>query len=75
MLKMKYTEIVSNEKVLEHIGEESFWASLPSRRIQLVGKILRHTSLVKLVMEYTIPNKQKTWMAAITVISVGNAVT
>ena len=52
MLKVKWTDHVRNEVVLERIGEEmGLWKILTRRRDRLVGHILRHPGLVNTALE------------------------
>lgn len=58
MLKIRWTDMVRNEEVLTRIGEEKcLWNTLTRRRNRMVGHILRHPSLVSLVMEGTVEGK------------------
>ena len=58
MLKVKWTDHVRNEVVLERIGEEmSLWKILTRRRDRLVGHILRHPGLVNIALEGKIEGK------------------
>ena len=52
MLKIRWVGKVTNEEVLKRIGEKrSLWRNLTNRRHRLVGHILRHEGLVKMVLE------------------------
>ena len=52
MLKIRWVDRVTNEEVLNRIGEKrNFWHILTKRRDRLVGHILRHEGIVNLVLE------------------------
>lgn len=58
MMKIKWTDMIRNEEVLTMVGEQkSLWKTLVRRRDRLVGHVLRHPSLVSLVMEGLVEGK------------------
>lgn len=58
MLKIRWVDKVTNEEVLKRIGEKrSLWRILTKRRDRLVGHILRHEGLVKMVLEGSVWGK------------------
>ena len=60
MLKIRWVDRVTNEEVLDRIGEKRmFWHMLTKRRDRLVGHILRHQGLVNLVLEGSVWGKNR----------------
>ncbi|CAI6343800.1 unnamed protein product [Macrosiphum euphorbiae] len=52
MLKIPWTEKVTNKEVLDKIKEQrQIWKSIQSRRGKMIGHILRHESLLKKIIE------------------------
>ena len=52
MLKIRWDHHITNEVVLQRIGERrNIWETLTKRRDRLVGHILRHPGIVGLMME------------------------
>ena len=58
MLKIRWVDRVTNEEVLNRIGEErSLWRNLTKRRDRMIGHYLRHPGLVNLVLEGSVWGK------------------
>lgn len=58
MLKIKWVDRVTNEEVLNRIGEKrSLWNTLTKRRDRLIGHTLRHQGPVNLVLEGSVGGK------------------
>ena len=58
MLKIRWVDRITNEEVLNRIGEErTLWHNLTKRRDRLVGHILRHAGIVNLVLEGSMGGK------------------
>ena len=58
MLKVRWVDRITNEEVLYRVGEKrSLWRNLTKRRDRLIGHILRHEGLVKLVLEGSVGGK------------------
>ena len=52
MLRIPWVDKVTNEEVLNRVGEErSIWRTIKMRRDRMVGHILRHEGLVRHIME------------------------
>ncbi|KAF0724219.1 LINE-1 reverse transcriptase [Aphis craccivora] len=52
MLKIPWTEKVTNKEILDKIKEQrQIWKSIQSRRGKMIGHILRHQSLLKKIIE------------------------
>lgn len=52
IMRIKWVDKVTNEEVLRRIGEgRELWKSIRKRRMELVGHILRHNSIVRTIME------------------------
>ena len=52
MLKIRWVDRITNEEVLNRIGEKrNLWHNLTRRRDRLVGHVLRHQGLTNLVLE------------------------
>jgi hypothetical protein len=52
MLKIKWTERITNEEVLRRVGEKrNIMNTVRRRRGRYIGYILRHSSLLKTVLE------------------------
>ncbi|MGP1906500.1 MAG: hypothetical protein ACTS4X_01990 [Candidatus Hodgkinia cicadicola] len=59
ILKIKWIHMVTNEEVLERVGEKrSFWESIVRRRVQLTGHIMRHEDLLKIIIEGYVDEKR-----------------
>jgi hypothetical protein len=57
MMKVKWTERITNEEVLRRVGEKRNIVNTQRRRRRLIGHILRHSSLLKTVLEEDISGK------------------
>jgi hypothetical protein len=58
MMKVKWTERITNEEVLRRVGEERNIMNTLKRRIgRLIGHILRHMGQIKTVLEGEISGK------------------
>lgn len=58
MMKIRWSDKVRNEDVLERVGEErSIWKTIVRRRTRLVGHILRHPGIVNTAIEGSIEGK------------------
>lgn len=58
MLKIRWTDKVTNEEVLRRIGEErNIWVTLTRRRDRMVGHVLRHQGITSVVLEGAVEGK------------------
>jgi hypothetical protein len=58
MLKIKWTERITKEEVLRRVGEKrNFMNTVRRRRGRFSGHILRHSSLLQMVLEEEISGK------------------
>ena len=58
MLKISWVDRVSNEEVLERaMVRKKLWKQIQIRRDKMIGHILRHDSLVKIIIEGSIEGK------------------
>ena len=52
MLKISWKDKITNEEVYQKIGEKNdIWRSIKNRRTGLVGHILRHENMIKMILE------------------------
>lgn len=59
MLKISGIEIQKNEDMLCRAGENrSFLSSMKGRRVQLIGTILRHDSLINRIIEKKLDGRE-----------------
>ena len=59
LLKIKWIDKITNEEVLRRMGgEREIWNCIKRRRVELVGHILRHDSIVRTVIEGYIEGKR-----------------
>ena len=60
MLKIRWVDHITNEEVLNRIGEKrNLWHNLTRRRDRLVGHVLRHQGLTNLVLEGSAEGKNR----------------
>ena len=60
ILKIRWVDYVTNEEVLNRIGEkEKLWHNLTKRRDRLIGHILRHQGITNLVLEGSVGGKNR----------------
>ena len=73
MLKISYTDHVTNEEVLRRVGEKpSLTKNIIKRKLQYFGHIIRQDSLQKLLIEGKVDRKRgrgrprRTWLSDVT---------
>jgi hypothetical protein len=58
MLKISWTDMVSNEEVLERMSvRRTLWSSIKKRRNEWIGHVLRHGGLLGLIIEGCVEGK------------------